>query len=106
MQLKNVYDDIYLRDLLKFLGHEQIGATRLFKDNSACIRLSKNSEFHKKTKHIDFRWFYVREMYFQIVIELIKIDSENNDADLFTKILPVKVFTRAVNKMFEYVYLR
>ena len=45
-------------------------------------------------------------MYFQIVIELIKIDSENNDADLFTKILPVKVFTRAVNKMFEYVYLR
>ena len=97
---------IYLRDLLKFLGHEQIGATHIFEDNSACIRLSKNSEFHKKTKHIDLRWFYVREMYFQKVIELIKIDSENNDADLFTKILPVKVFTRAVNKMFEYVYLR
>jgi hypothetical protein len=97
---------IYLRDLLNFLGHEQIGATHIFEDNAACIRLSKNSEFHKKTKHIDLRWFYVREMFLQNIVELIKINSENNDADLFTKVLPIKVFTRAVNKMFEYDYLR
>ena len=97
---------IYLRDLLNFLGHEQKKATVIFEDNAACIRLSKNSEFHKRTKHIDLKWFYVREMYLKGVVELLKVKSENNDADLFTKILPLKTFKRAVNKMFEYNYLK
>jgi hypothetical protein len=93
---------IYLRDLLKFLGHIQLEPTILFEDNTACIRLSKHSEFHKRTKHIDIRWFYIREKFISNEINLIKIASHDNVADLFTKIVNFSSFQYLSSKLYDY----
>jgi hypothetical protein len=95
---------IYLRDLLKFLDYEQSEATVLFEDNQACIRLSINPEFHKRTKHIEIREFYVREKVNSSEVKLIYIKTTENIADIFTKILPTNVFSYLVAKMYE-VYI-
>ncbi|KRY80590.1 Retrovirus-related Pol polyprotein from transposon TNT 1-94 [Trichinella pseudospiralis] len=48
----------------------------LFADNMGAVKLSKNPEFHKRSKHIDGK------------IDIQHIDSENQKADILTKALP------------------
>ncbi|GMF43613.1 unnamed protein product [Phytophthora lilii] len=36
-------------------------AVKIYEDNQGSIALAKNPEFHKRTKHIDIRYHFVRE---------------------------------------------
>ena len=36
-------------------------AVKIYEDNQGLIALAKNPEFHKRTKHIDIRYNFVRE---------------------------------------------
>eukprot|EP00253_Pinus_taeda_P034652 PITA_34652 len=53
---------VWMRRMLRSLGQEQAKARMIFCDNSSAIALSKNSVFHKRTKHIDTRFHYIREL--------------------------------------------
>eukprot|EP00253_Pinus_taeda_P008999 PITA_08999 len=53
---------VWMRRMLRSLGQEQAKATVIFCDNSLAIALSKNLVFHKRTKHIDTRFHYIREL--------------------------------------------
>eukprot|EP00253_Pinus_taeda_P009660 PITA_09660 len=53
---------VWMRRMLRSLGQEQAKATMIFCDNSSAIALSKNSVFHKRKKHIDTRFHYIREL--------------------------------------------
>ena len=53
---------IWMRRMLRSLCHEQVKCTTIYYDNSSAIALSKNSVFHKITKHIDAKYHYIREL--------------------------------------------
>eukprot|EP00253_Pinus_taeda_P003275 PITA_03275 len=53
---------VWMRRMLRSLGHEQEKATVIFCDNRSAIALSKNLVFHKRTKHIDTRFHYIKEL--------------------------------------------
>lgn len=57
-------------------------------DNEAAVRLSQNPEFHKRTKHIRVRHFFVRETVQEGLIDVVKTSSSNQLADLMTKAVP------------------
>ena len=61
-------------------------------DNQGTFDISHNPAQHKRTRHIDTRFFYVRDLIQQKKIALHKVDSVDNLADIFTKILPVARF--------------
>lgn len=54
-------------------------------DNEAAIRLARNPEFHRRTKHIRIRHFFVRELVLEEEIEVGKITTTLQAADLMTK---------------------
>ena len=83
---------VWLRRLLCELGYKQSEPTLIFEDNSACIRASKNPEFHRRTKHIDIDHFMVRDFVQKGKVTLKYLPSESNLADLLTKALPNKRF--------------
>ncbi|KRZ02468.1 Copia protein [Trichinella zimbabwensis] len=58
------------------------------------VKLSKNPEFHKRSKHIDVRFYFVREKYNEGKIDIQHIDSENQKADILTKALPDESFSK------------
>eukprot|EP00253_Pinus_taeda_P008997 PITA_08997 len=53
---------VWLRRVLRDLCHEQEIGRTIYCDNSSAIALSKNSVFHKRTKHIDTKFHFIREL--------------------------------------------
>ena len=51
---------VLMRRMLRSLCHEQVKGTTIYCDNSSVIALSKNFVFHKRTKHIDAKYHYIR----------------------------------------------
>ena len=51
---------IWLRQLEE-LGMKDAGPTLIYEDNQGAISMAKNPVFHKRTKHIQIRYHFVRE---------------------------------------------
>eukprot|EP00253_Pinus_taeda_P025863 PITA_25863 len=83
---------VWMRRMLRSLGQEQAKATVIFCDNSSAIALSKNSVFHKRTKHIDTRFHYIRELVNNGEIVLEHCRTQEQVADILTKPLDQKSF--------------
>ena len=64
---------------------EQSIPTIIFDDNQGCIALAKNPVEHERTKHIDIRHHFIREMVESQVIDVQYVCSEEMLADLLTK---------------------
>ena len=52
---------IWLRKLLLNLLKKWIEPTGIMCDNQSCIKLSENSMFHDRSKHIDIRCHFIRD---------------------------------------------
>ncbi|GJW68567.1 putative ribonuclease H-like domain-containing protein [Tanacetum coccineum] len=54
-------------------------------DNESTICIVKNPVFHSKTKHIAIRHHFIRDAYEKKLIQVLKIHTDDNVADLLTK---------------------
>jgi len=84
---------IWLKKLFKDLrGFER--KPLLLVDNNSAVKLAKNPEFHKRTKHIAVKHFFVRERVIEGAIAIEHVDGEDQVADVFTKPLGFARFTK------------
>ena len=63
------------------------GPIAVHEDNSGALNIAKYSNFTKNSKHIEVDYHFVNEHYLEGVIDVVKIDSNDNIADIFTKSL-------------------
>jgi hypothetical protein len=63
-------------------------------DNQDAIALIRDPVFHQRTRHIDVRFFFVREAQEQKKVGISHIESENQLADIFTKALAAQRFEK------------
>ncbi|GJT46989.1 putative ribonuclease H-like domain-containing protein [Tanacetum coccineum] len=54
-------------------------------DNNSTICIIENPVQHSKTKHIEIRHHFIRDCNAKRLIQMVKIDTEHNVADLLTK---------------------
>ena len=54
-------------------------------DNSSAIDISKNPVQHSKTKHIEIRYHFIRDLVERKIVCLEYILNERQNADIFTK---------------------
>ncbi|GJU20576.1 putative ribonuclease H-like domain-containing protein [Tanacetum coccineum] len=59
--------------------------TEIHIDNESTICIVKNPVFHSKTKHIQIRHHFIRDCYEQRLINVVKVHTDDNVADLLTK---------------------
>eukprot|EP00253_Pinus_taeda_P019270 PITA_19270 len=83
---------VWLRRVIRDLCHEQEKGTTIYCDNSSAIALSKNSVFHKITKHIDTKFHFIRELVNNGEIVLQHCRTEDQLADTLTKPTKKKSF--------------
>ena len=62
-----------------------INIPAVMEDNNGAIKLSNNPEFHKRTKHIDIKYQFIRELVESNKIRLIYISTKEQLADPLTK---------------------
>ncbi|GJZ12359.1 putative ribonuclease H-like domain-containing protein [Tanacetum coccineum] len=63
--------------------------TKIYIDNESINCNVKNPMFHSKTKHIEIRHHFIRDSYEKKLIQVIKIHTDHNVADLLTKAFDV-----------------
>ena len=64
-------------------GH-QIDVTVIFCDNQSCVKLSKNPVFHDRSKHINLKYHYIRDIVQKGVVKLQYISTDEQVIDIFT----------------------
>ena len=79
---------LYLREILRDFGYAQEGPTNVYEDNLACVAMSENPVRRKFSRHIDIRYYFVRDLVAQKVIKLIPLRTHKMVADQLTKSLP------------------
>ncbi|KAM0029839.1 putative RNA-directed DNA polymerase [Helianthus debilis subsp. tardiflorus] len=82
----------WMRKILIELGLEQEGATRIFCDNTSAVFLSKNQAYHNRSKHIDTRFHFIRNLVEGRQIEVQPCTSQEQVADILTKPLGTEDF--------------
>jgi hypothetical protein len=59
----------------------------LFVDSQSAIHLGKNPTFHNRSKHIDVRYHWIRDVLDAKLLELAKVHTDDNGSDMMTKAL-------------------
>ena len=72
---------------------------KIYCDNSAAVFFSKNDKYSKGAKHMELKYFAVKEEVQKHKVLIDHVSTELMIADPLTKWLPPKVFTSHVKKM-------
>ncbi|KAM0971828.1 hypothetical protein EV1_019416 [Malus domestica] len=85
---------VWLRRIMESLNQEQYGPTLVYCDNVSAIKLLKNPVLHGRSKHIDIRFHFLRDLVKDGVLELAQCSSQEQVADVLTKPLKVDTFLK------------
>lgn len=75
---------VWVHQLLKELGYH-VQPIQISGDNQGSIFIAQNPVTEKRSKHVDIRYHYIREVIARGLIEVTFIPGEDNPADLLTK---------------------
>jgi hypothetical protein len=76
-----------------------IDTVPLYIDNNSALKLTRNPEFHSRSKHIDVKHHFIREKVDEGVINTQRVETRDNLADVFTKALPRPTHEDLVNRL-------
>ena len=71
----------YLRELLKGFGHPQKKPTEIWGDNASCIMMSKNLTNRDRSRHVDVKVHYLRDLVHNGHVQLVKCSGTRNVSD-------------------------
>jgi hypothetical protein len=63
-------------------------------DNKSCIKLTENPVFHDRSKYIDMRYHYIRDLVQRKTVKLQYIAMSEQVADILTKPLTSNQFVQ------------
>lgn len=87
--LKRLYSEL--------IGFKDIPELQI--DNNAAIRLAQNPEFHRRTKHIALKHFFIREKVSEKEITVKRVSTKNQLADIMMKLLQTTRLKYIINNL-------
>src|SRR5206468_3649145 len=83
---EGVKEALWLWGLLDDVGIKQ-ECVDVWCDSQSAIHLAKNQVHHARTKHIDVRYHFVRDVIEEGDVSLMKVHTDENPADMLTKVV-------------------
>ena len=81
----NSCESIWLQKLMLGLFNLELDTTMILCDNQICIKMTENPVFHDRSKHIEIRYFYIRDMMKKGAIKLRYVSIDEQVVDVLTK---------------------
>ena len=94
-----ICEALWLRFLLQDLGYSLKQPIQLYCDNKAACDIAHNPVQHDRTKHVEVDRFFIKEKLDEKIVELPKIRSEDQLADILTKGVSNRVFSKFLDKL-------
>ena len=76
---------VWIKSLMGEIGYSTNFAVPLAGDNQGSLFMATNPVTEARSKHIDIRYHYIREVIANKHIDVFFIEGNDNPADLFTK---------------------
>ena len=89
---------IFIKHIVESMGIKIKSPITIKTDNVGAIYLSNNYTTSQRTSHIDVRVHFVRQYIEDGIFKIEFINSEENDADIFTNNTSEEVFTKQSDK--------
>jgi hypothetical protein len=89
---------LWMRQTLRDYGYK-LTKVPLLCDNESVIRMADNPVEHNRTKHIDIQYHFLRDHQQKGDIEIAYVSTHNQLADIFTKPLDEKIFSKLRNEL-------
>jgi hypothetical protein len=89
---------LWMRQTLRDYGYK-LSKVPLLCDNESAIRMADNPVEHSRTKHIDIRYHFLRDRQQRGDIEIAYVRTKEQLADVFTKPLDEKTFSKLRNEL-------
>jgi hypothetical protein len=80
-----VREAVWLRKVLTDLFDHEMDPTIIHCDNQSCVKLSENPVFHDRSKHIEIKYHYIRDMVQRKAVHVQYLPTHEQIADVFTK---------------------
>ena len=93
----------WLQQLLEEVTQQHVPAV-MHVDNEAAIKLTKTQTFHRRSRHIEHRHHFIREMVDRNLIIMKGIAGKENPADPLTKLLPMSQLTEWTKRICSKTY--
>jgi hypothetical protein len=85
---------VYILELFKGFGHSQKKPTEIWEDNTSCIMMSENPTNHDRSRHVDVKVHYLRDLVRDGHVKLVKYSGAENVSDALTKSLSRPAFEK------------
>jgi hypothetical protein len=79
---------VHVINLVQECGLKQILPSRVYEDNTATIAMTDNPIINKKSKHIEIRYHFIKDLVQRKILKLWYVATKYQEADILTKILP------------------
>ena len=76
---------IWIHKMLEGLFDAKINVTDILCDNQSCIKMTENQVFHHKSKHIEVRYHFIRDMIQKRALKLTYVPKKEQVEDVLTK---------------------
>lgn len=90
---------VWLRRMLFEIGGVQRDSTEIMEDNQGCIAMALNPVGHKRLKHVEIRYHFLRELVCRGTVSLRYCPTARMTADVLTKPLSTVLFERHRKQM-------
>ena len=84
----------WMRVLIAELCGHPMKELTVLEDNQSAIQMTKNPQFHGRTKHIDIKFHFIRELVSNGIVKLTYCPTGDMIADMLTKGLPHNHFAK------------
>ena len=90
---------VWLRKLLFNFFEGKLDSTIIHCDNQSCIKLSQNPVFHDRSKHIEMKYHFIRDLVERGALKLQYIRTDEQIVDILTKPLSASKFVYFRDKL-------
>ncbi len=85
---------MYLRVLLRGFGYSQKKPTEIWEDNASCIMMSENPTNRDRSRRVDVKVHYLRDLVRDGHVKLVKCAGTQNVSDVLTQSLARPAFEK------------